>query len=319
MSSLFFFTGENVHELREAKRRWIAQFIEKYGEDNMIRLDGSKTTFRDLLDEVSVAPFISPKRLVVLEGVMKASKEEIRMLPEHIHPDTIVLFADPKPDKRLAGTKELLAIAEVKEYKPLVGAQLQQWIKAQVAAEGSSIEPAAVSALLDMTGEDQDMLEQELKKLSLHATGKSITKADVEEMVDPSDEGVVWKLSDLLAAGRKQEALTYAHRLVERGGDAYGLWAILLNLLKNTVAVCGETAEGNSDQKSISENTGIHFMAIRSLMPLGRKLKEKDLRAMTAWTVEADKSLKTGGYRSTDESPEELLGLIDRFLLSFPG
>lgn len=284
----------------------------------MMRLEGARLTFRELLDEVSVAPFISPKRLVVIDGVMKGSKEELRMLPNHIHPDTVVLFADPKPDKRLAGTKELLSIAEVKEYKPVVGIQLQQWMKSMASAEGATLESGAITALLDMVGEDQDMLEQELKKLALHAQGKPITKNDVDAMVDATDEGVIWKLTDILATGHRQEALAYAYKIIDRGGDAYGLWAILLNLLKNTVAVCGEVSGGNSDQKSISEETGIHFMAVRSLVGLGRKLRERDLSAFVTWTVEADKSLKTGGYRSTDDAPEELWALIDRFLLTFP-
>lgn len=318
MSTLFFFTGEGVYGLREEKRRWIAQFEQKYGSENIIRLDGAKIAFRELLDEAGTAPFIAPKRLVVVDGILKASKEEIKLLPQVIHENNIVLFADPKPDKRLAGTKALLELAEVKEFKPVTGPALQSWIKATVQSLGTSIEPAAMTLLLDMTGEDQDLIDQELQKLALYAQGRAITAADVEESVSPTDEGIVWKLTDMLAAGNRQAAVRYAHRIMDRGGDAYGLWAILLNLLKNAVAVYAEVKSGNTDQKEISERTGLHFMAVRSLLGHARSLKKDQLREMVRWAAEADKALKTGGYRATDEAPEELRALVDRFLLNYP-
>lgn len=318
MAQLYLFTGENTYALREERARWVRQFSQKYGEENLMRLEGAKLPFRELLDEVSVAPFIAPKRLVIVDGVLKASKEEIRMLPGAIHPETLVVFVDAKPDKRLASTKELMAVAETKEFKPLTGIPLQRWVHERCAAEGAAIEQGAILSLLDLVGEAQDMLDQELQKLALHAGGRPITVRDVEEMVSPSDEGIVWKLTDILASGRKREALAYAKRLLDRGGDAYGLWAILLNLLKNTVAIHAESLSGTTDSKAISEATGVHFMAVRSILPLARSMKTSDVRRMNEWAVEADKGLKTGLYRSTDEAPEELHALIDRFLLSFP-
>jgi DNA polymerase III delta subunit len=316
--SLFLLTGENTYALRGEKLRWMRQFSEKYGDENLTRLEGPKLSFRSLLDEISVAPFLAEKRMIAVEGVPKFSKEEMKMLEGQVHPQNLVLFVDPKPDKRLSGVKELMGIAEVKEFKPVVGAPLRQWIRSTVAEHGASIEPDAMESLIDMIGESQDQLEGELHKLSLHAQGKPITRKDAEEMVSPTDEGVVWKLTDLLSSGRRDNALRFAHKIIERGGDAYGLWAILLNLLKNTVAVHAEASAGTTDQKEISERTGLHFMAVRSLLGSARKLKKQDLLKMVEWAVEADKSLKTGGYRATDEAPEELRALVDRFLLSYP-
>ncbi len=304
--------------MREEKIRWIRQFEEKYGSENLIRLEGARLSFRSLLDEIAVAPFIAPKRLIVVEGVMKASKEEIQAIPVNLHPQNILLFVDPKPDKRLSGTKELLNIADIKEFKPLTGLSLRQWMQKTLHTLGASITPDAEAALLDMTGEDQELLQQELQKLALAAAGKPIARTLVEEMVSPTDEGIVWKLSDLLAAGKKQEAILYAHRILERGGDAYGLWAIMLNMLKNTVAVFAEISAGNTDQKEISQRTGLHFMAVRSIVGYVRTLKKPQLQSMLEWAVETDKALKTGSFRSTDEAPEELHSLIDQFLLKYP-
>lgn len=315
---MYLLTGENSFLLREERRRWITEFCRKYGEENCGRVDGSKTSVRDLLDEVGVQPFLAERRLVVCEGVPKSSKEEIILLESQIHPAVLLLFIEPKLDKRTAGAKQLLASADVKEFAPLKAAALSGWVHAFAQEQGVAFAPGAAALLLECIGEDQDMLAQEIRKLSLACAGKSVTKQDIEQMVIPTDEGVIWKISDLLSGGSRMEALTFARRLLDRGGDAYGLWAILLNMLKNLVAVYAAMQAGHASGKDIADAAGVHVFAVRSLQAHARRVKGKDLRTFVSWAAGADKDLKTGVYRSTEEAPQELLSLIDRFILRCP-
>ena len=70
--------------------------------------------------------------------------------------------------------------------------------------------------------------------------------------------------------------------------------------------------------KDIAEKTGVHPFALRSLQPYAQRMKSVDLRQFLDWAVAADRDLKTGGYRATDEAPEELQALIDGFILKSP-
>lgn len=316
--SIFLFTGENAYAVSEERRRWIREFAQKHGEDSLIRVSGRDTTARELLDEISVAPFLSASRLVVVDGIPRCSKEEIDALERAVHPQTVLLFVDPSPDKRLAGTKRLLDVAQVKTFAELKSPQLRQWADALLAAEGRSIAPDAWASLLELTGTDQFLLSQELRKLSLRRPAGPVTRDDVEELSVPTDEGVVWKMTDLLCAGSRTEALRYARRIVARGGDAYGLWAILLSMLRNVVSVGAAAASGMTDQKEIAAETGVHPFALRSLLPYARKADPQRLRAFVARCAEGDVALKTGTLRSTDEAPEEILALIDGFILGAP-
>lgn len=318
MAAPFFFTGENLHALREEKRRWIQEFVKKHGDENMSRLEGKNMTLGSLLDEVSMMPFLAERRLFVIEGVPKLSKEEVDALLAQIHPQVIVLFSDTKPDKRLAGTKQLLAKCEVKEFEPLKGARLADWVTDAAKKEGAQIEREARDALLEFLGEDQEALQTEIEKLAMFANGRSVTKADVERMTIPSDEGVVWKMTDLLSAGRKKDAAAFTRKMLERGGDAYGLWAILLSFLKNIVSVRMALDAGVVSSKEIAEETGVHPFALRSLQSYAQKIRRQELASFLRWAVESDIRLKTGQYRATDESPEELQALIDRFILTCP-
>lgn len=315
---MYLFTGENSFALREAKMRWIGEFVKKHGEDNCVRVDGAKASVRDLLDDVSVQPFLAAKRLVVLDGAPSCNAEEVRTLASQIHPDVILLIVDPKLDKRTSGAKEFLKACEVKEYPPLKGKAISDWVVSLAQKRQASFDTSALSLLLEYIGEDQDLLSQEVEKLIIAAHGRVITKEDIEFLCVPTDEGIVWRITDLLSAGHHQEALLYAHRLLDRGGDAYGLWAILLSFLRNVIAVKAAVSAGVTSPSAVAEETGVHPFALRSLLPYAKKTAIEELRQILSWVTQADTDLKTGGLRATDESPQELFGLIDRFILTLP-
>ena len=312
-------TGENTYALLAEKRRWIDEFSKKHGADNIVRLDAKGLTIRDLLDEVGVMPFLAEKRLVIVDGVPKSTKEEIQALETSIHPSTVLLFSDPAPDKRLGGVKQLMAIAAAKSFPAVKGPKLLQWIGAEAQRLGLALDRGAAELLVERLGDDQGLIATELEKLSFAVAGRALTPEDVDLHTIPTDEGVVWTMTDLVSAGKRKEALAYARRLLERGSDAYGLWSILLSMLKNVVLVRAAIDDGMTSPKDIAERTGIHPFALRSVQSYAASCSRQELETMVSWAVESDVQLKTGGYRATDEAPQELHALIARFLTRMPG
>lgn len=311
-------TGENLYALQAEKRRWIDEFSKKHGADNIVRLDGKRLTIRELLDEVGVMPFLSEKRLVIVDGVPKSSKEEIQALEQSIHPATVLLFVDPAPDKRLGGVKHLASVATPKAFPPLKGPKLLQWIATEAERLGMTMEHGSAETLVERLGDDQGAIATELSKLSIAVGTKVLTSADIDLHTIPTDEGVVWTMTDLVSAGKKKESLAYARRLLERGSDAYGLWSILLSMLKNVVLVRAAVDDRITSSKDIAERTGVHPFALRSLQPYAASCSKADLAKAVAWAVESDVQLKTGGYRATDEAPQELHALIQTLLVRMP-
>lgn len=315
VSSLFVFTGENAFALREAKTRWIAEFIRKHGAENLLTLDPEHLQLRQLLDEVGTAPFIGGKRLVVVRGIPKWSKEEVDRLCAAIHPDCVVLFCDPSPDRRLAGVKALLAAATVREFPRLSGKSLQPWMEQQAGVLGCTLPADARDLLVGTVGEDQDTLFLEIQKLALACTGGAITAAAVRQLAVPSGEQEVWQLTGFLGRGDTAGALRYARTLYAQGEDPFSLWNILLWMLRSLVSVSCAVAEGGTQPGSIAAKASVPFPTVRALLPLAERVDREQLRACVDWAVEADTMLKTGGHRSTAEAPQELLALVDECIL----
>lgn len=317
-SRVFVLSGENGFLLRNEKLHWIREFTYKFGADAVVRISAEALSIRDLMDEVTTLPFLAEKRLVVVEGIPRCDKEEIRVLCAGVHPNVFLLFVEGKPDKRFTGTKELLAMADVKNYAPLKGKSFERWMQVTADTLSSSLSPQATKLLLEYVGEQQELMQRELEKLSLYAHGRRIEEKDVEMLAVPSYEGVLWKLTDFLVAGRKAEATRYAMRMLDRGADAYGLWSMLLSIIRSVVLLRAAQDSRISSLKDIAEATGLHPFAVRSQGSYAKRIPLHDIQRLVAWSSDADIQLKTGSLRSSDEAPQELHALIDALLLEVP-
>lgn len=313
MQNVHFFTGENDHALAKERRRWSDEFALKHGPENRIQIDGSAISLRELLDEVSAAPFIAAKRLVILRGMPRFTKEEMQVLLQSLHPDCVLLVCDSAPDKRLGGLKYLLTVATVKEFPRLRGRTLLEWMQREAAVQGCAIGSRAAELLLATIGDDQQMLAQEIGKLALG--GGPITEDRVRLLAVPSGEQEIWQLTTILTHGDLPGALGYAQSLLRSGEDPFSLWNILLWVLRCLTAVALCVSEGERNPAKIASSAGVPFPTARMLTPMAQSLTLPQLRALLDWAATADRDLKTGGYRATAEAGQELVALIDELIV----
>ncbi len=313
-SNFYLFTGENTFALAQELGRWKKAFLDKHGQENLLVLQAKEITLSDLLDAVSVMPFIAEKRLVILEGIPKIDKEEMPRILSNLHPQTVLLIVEPKPDKRLGIVKELEKHAERKSFPQLADGELCSWVRSSLQTLGSTITPSALRSLLDIVGNDQWTLESELQKISA-GSKPEICAADIERLAIPSGFQVVWKLTELIGSKRSEEALSFYISRIDRGEDPYGMWTILLSMMKNLTLVFASTASGLRDDRSIASATGLHFLAVRGLLPLARSISIEQLKNLVDWVIAADIELKSGGYHYSAERPGEVIALTERAIL----
>jgi len=317
VQNLCVLTGRNAYAVREEKERWIRTFRGKYGDENLSRVDGGATTVRALQDEVSAAPFIAAKRLVIVEGFPDMTKEDVTLLTRALHPDAVLLIVDAHPDRRLAAVKELLNRATVKEFHPIAGRELVRWMDRRLAEAGGSIDAPARALLLERVGEDQELLAGELAKLVLFASGRVIGVSDVDVLVSERSEQAWWHLTELIAAGRTREALTYCRGMMERGESPHALWNTLLWIVASLAETAAAVADGKTSVERIAAGTGMKPGTVRTLLPLARTMDPAKVRALVGRFVRADRELKTGGYRATGSETQEIAALVDEGILAF--
>ncbi len=313
---IFCFVGENEYALSKELARWKLTFSTKYGPENLTELQAKDEHVGTLIDVVSFGPFIAEKRLVIVRGFPKADKDEMSEIFEAVHPATVLLFVEPKPDKRLSSTKFIEKEAQVKEFLLPSAHELRRSLLTHAASQGIQCSSSSIEELITIVGDDERTLVTELDKLCLYCSEhKVLTEEHVELLAIPSGSQVIWKLTDLLGSGDTGGALKFFRRRIERGEDPYGIWVILLNLVKNLVLCVTAYHGGLRDERSISSAFGLHFLAVRSLLPLAKNIDLFKVKHILALALEADLALKSGGHHYAVDRPDELISLTESIIL----
>lgn len=313
----FIFTGENSFLLHEEISRWKNSFTAKHGQENLVSVIGSDVSFQSLLDDVATMPFLAAKRLVICDGIPSCSKQEAGSLIEAMHPDVILVFVEASPDKRLGGTKELLQRATVKVCKPLSRSQLMEWMKKTARQWGAALANQGAERIMGIVGDDQWMLFSEIQKLALATTSDGkITDALIDQLSIPSGSQVVWRLTDLVGAGKTNEAIVFLEQRLDRSDQPYDLWIPLLSMIRTVAAAWASSKQSGPSTTEIAAQADVNAFALRSLMPMVRSLKRSNVRDLVAMAVEYEINIKTGKMKYTAESPDELVLAMHRIILA---
>src|SRR3989344_583118 len=312
---LFLFTGENSFALSEELYRWKSSFLAKHGEANFQILDGKTCTWMELLAEIHAAPFLSEKRLVLVEGMpTKIEKEEFETLPTGLHPATILTFVEGEPDKRKSVTKFLLKEATVKTFSPLTLKQLVPWILSLAREHGATMDERTAAHLVSVVGTDQWHLKNECLKL-LSYVAENPKLEDIDRVCLPSEKHTVWRMSDLIGKGDALGALQFVRTLNEQGEDAFALWNIYLWIMKNLATLWIFSHEKNLSLPSLVKESGVPFPSAQALLPLTKKFSKQEMHSIVKQVTESDEALKTGGIKATTGEQGELLALLERQIL----
>jgi DNA polymerase-3 subunit delta len=226
-----FGRDEAVQNLKERMRTLPA------GEHNLTEL-AADTSVAALRLATDVVPFLAERRMVIMRGLLgrltgrgggqrrfarsrkavEAGPDELQALLEYL-PDlpqsTSLVFVE---DGRLNPEPLVKVIprgrAHVREYPRVV--DVNDWVRKRARLIDVDLDEGAVRELASLGGADLRRLDSELRKLADYAAGRTITRADVRELVVGRDVAV-WSLLDGLSERRADKALTSLHALYAQG------------------------------------------------------------------------------------------------------
>jgi DNA polymerase-3 subunit delta len=215
------------------------EFVESVDPDlrpfNVGRVYGGETTAAAIVDATRTLPMMVPRRLVLVlhaERLLIPKKEsdatlkDLEILEAYVKAPVdsacLVLVADSL-DKRRSITRALLANAIVVDCAgPTDIAEAVRWVRDRVAQEGMTIEPRAARLVADRTGPDIARLRADVDRLVIYAAGnKTITEADVREVVGPATSQDDWAVTRAIERASAAEALRELALLMESGAVPY--------------------------------------------------------------------------------------------------
>ncbi|MBE6984199.1 MAG: DNA polymerase III subunit delta [Ruminococcaceae bacterium] len=185
---------------------------------NYHRLTSENFSLQLLFDSLEALPMMADRSLVEIDEVdlFALNEEETQQLSELLSdlPDyccLVMVYNDFKPDKRKKLWKTLEKTAVLAEYKYQSETELRPWIVRHFKDHGKSISADLCNYLIGLTGSSMTRLLMEIEKICSYSGAEMIVREDVDAVVEPTLEAIVFELTDAMAERRFDLAIERLH------------------------------------------------------------------------------------------------------------
>ncbi len=241
---LYILWGEDEFSMEET----LHQIKSSLGDASLLStntnvMEGQKLSVNELKAVGGAMPFLSPKRLVIINGLLErfepkeksgpskkvngsGSKSDdsqlfadcIQSFPE----STVLILMDKIQIKKTSLQKNALfnligLHAEVKPFPLLKGTKLSQWVESRVNKGGGGISRQATNLLMEIVGGDLYTMSNEINKLVAFTHGRLIEEKDIRMVVSASQEADIFTLIDFIMDRQAGKAEHILHKLLQNG------------------------------------------------------------------------------------------------------
>ena len=221
---LYLLWGEEDYLLREfVKQIRSACLSEMSGDFDEKKLSGPIPDLGAVEDALDAMPFFGGRTYLEIQDadVNKWKDERLQKALCDI-PDwctaVLILPGGQTPDGRLSFVKQLKDQGKAVEFNSPDMSLIYNWIRRRVEAHGKNIGKEAMDRLTFLSGERMTGLIPEIEKICAHASGDTVTAADVEAVAHHLPEADTFAMAECLARGDMDGACVLLSELL--AGDA---------------------------------------------------------------------------------------------------
>jgi DNA polymerase-3 subunit delta len=246
---------------------------ESEAEFNLTVFYGKDADWTAVINACRRYPMFAERQVVILkEAQQMRDLEKLESYIDNPLPSTVfvVSYKDKKVDGRSKLAKILKQKGELFSTKKLYDNQLPDWTNQLVKQHGLTINPRALTILVDHIGNDLSRIQNEVEKLEVNlGTRKNITEDDIENYIGVSKEFNVFEMQDAIAKKNFSKAI----RIVQyfeanpKAAPIQMLLPALYNFFSKVFMVFGA---GTTDEKVIAASLGINPYFIKDYMQAAR-------------------------------------------------
>lgn len=309
LGTLYIFHGEEHYLLARALDQLRAKLCpDGLSSFDYKRFDGKSLSVDELDDAINTLPALNKKALIEIHDfdMFKHDRKQ-RMaelfadLPDYI---CIIIIFDTikyKPDGRVKLDSELLRNAQVIEFRIQEQDKIVKWIKRHFADAGRKISTEDAEYLSFITGGYMDSLYGEIGKTAAYAKNDTVTRGDIDAVVTPILDTVVFKLTDALSKRDYNNAMRILDELLKMREPPHKLLFSVSLQMRQLLAACVCLNTG-SGKDTIKEICGISSdFAVKTLIETAK-------RSSISYCCKAVQCFaETGVQMNTSSTPEACL------------
>lgn len=293
-----FLYGEDTFRIHQKIKALKDKFITaSLGDTNLATLDGKTATYNDTVRQILAMPFLSKKRLVIIENLImsknKGLQENFPDLLLKIPESTVLAIVEEgMPDKRTALYKKLSKEKMAQDFPLLDETGLRRFIKNEVEDLGGEIEPDAVNKLVEYVGSNLWRMKNELEKLTAYS--KQLTAQNVDLLVKPTVNNNVFKLVDAIGSRNLPLVLEEAEKLQEGGENEIYILSMIVYQYRNLLVVKDLQDRGIRSSWDIAKRASMHPFVAQKTSASAARFEFDTLKKSYATLLDFDMRIKTG-------------------------
>ncbi len=304
---VYLLYGEERYLVNQNKTN-LMKFLNPEGDTmNVNKYMGTGLNIKEIIDIAETLPFFAEYRIIYIENseLFSSGGEELADYLPTAPDSTIFVFVEQSVDGRSKLTKTVNKEGVAVNYVKQTAATLETWVKGRVRQAGKNISPGVVGHFVRKTGDNMQLLEQELNKLISYAYEKpEITAQDVNEICVTTLEDRIFEMIDAVSKKDQKTTMNLYHDLLALKVSPVKILALLNGEFSKLYAM-KEAFDRNLPKAEIARQLGMQeFMVTKRMLILG-KYNLAQLRKCFEDGIEADQSFKEG--KITDQLVTEVL------------
>ncbi len=309
-----FTRTEHVNALR------VALGDPQFADLNRVTFDGRKVTPGELIHACDAVPFLTEKRLVIVDGMLARLEPRHRVGSDEsgedgegdINPDLASRLKDYLPrlpastelvfveSKALAKNNPILKLAaadkknaQVVEFPLPEMKELPGWVERRVKAKGGVIETRAAQDLAVQVGADLRLLDNEIEKLLVYRGGALIGAEDVRMLVASVHEANIFELVNAIGARQTSVAMRLLHEHLDRNAAPLYLLTMIVRQFRMLLQIKDLAARG-LNPAAIREQLRLHPFVVDKVSKQAANFSLPQLEAIYGQLLDTDLAIKTG-------------------------
>ena len=304
---VYLFDGEEKYLIRQYQSRLIETVLGDNAGMNLSVFEGKNADPKEIMSQAQTMPFFAEYRVILVQesGFYKKTAEGMAEYLAEIPDTAILLFVESDVDKRSRMFKQTEKNGRAVQFSRQRDVVLKKWVLSQLKREGKKITEPVLNTFLESTGDDMELISQELEKLLCYTMEKDvITAEDVKAVGVPAVGNHIFDMIDALAAKNRQRAMDLYLDLVRlreppmRILFLIGRQFYILNRLKSM-------RKNGMGDKEMAAAAKIPPFAVKKNLAQAAKFTDEQIQNAIETCVQADADVKSG--RLTDRMAVELV------------
>lgn len=320
LSNFYIFYGEEDF-LRDSYLTQIQKKLLAGGmaEFNLHTFQGKELETWELADAVNAFPMMAERTLVLVydydfyknESRRDALAELFADLPDYV----CLIFVYDQMEYKSGGNTKLGKLvkkaATVVNFQSQSQSDLNAWIRRRFKTLGKEIDNPTAEYLTFLCGGLMTGLSSEIEKIGSYAAGSSVTRQDIDAVVDPVLDARVFQMTDAISSRNFRQATSILSDLYRMNTEPIVILTVLGRHLRQlwSARLVMERRMGQGDLAQLWEMKST--WQARKLMDAARKFDLAWCRKAVAMCAEVDQSMKSSGLDSEELLTDLLLRLAN--------